>query len=175
MGWARYGQRSRVCQKSPKRTNNNNKKLEKEEQGCTESFLCARGWAGFQGRLTYTRHGPYLQGQLFIIIMTVGNSRHLLSTCKKTWHPSFLQSFTRVLWDRWDYYFILFFFKREVCLLFKFLFIYLFIYGCVGSSFLCEGFLQLRQAGATLHRGARASHYRGLSCCGAQAPDAQAQ
>ena len=29
--------------------------------------------------------------------------------------------------------------------------------------------------GATLHRGARASHYRGLSCCGAQAPDAQAE
>ena len=56
------------------------------------------------------------------------------------------------------------------------IFIYLFfIYGCVGSSFLCEGFLQSRQAGATLHRGARASHYRGLSCCGAQAPDAQAQ
>ena len=27
--------------------------------------------------------------------------------------------------------------------------------------FLCEGFLQLRRAGATLHRGARASH-----CCG---------
>ena len=52
------------------------------------------------------------------------------------------------------------------------LFIYL---GCVGSSFLCEGFLQLRQAGATLHHGARASHYRGLSCCGAQVPDAQAQ
>ena len=51
----------------------------------------------------------------------------------------------------------------------------LFIYGYVGSSFLCEGFLQLRRAGATLHRGARASHYRGLSRCGAQAPDAQAQ
>ena len=33
----------------------------------------------------------------------------------------------------------------------------------------------LRQAGAALHRGARASHYRGLSCCGAQAPDVQAQ
>ena len=60
--------------------------------------------------------------------------------------------------------------------LFIYLFIiYLSIHGCVGSSFLCEGFLQLRQAGATLHRGARASHYRGLSCCGAQAPDAQAQ
>ena len=29
--------------------------------------------------------------------------------------------------------------------------------------------------GATLHRSVRASHYRGLSCCGAQAPDAQAQ
>ena len=29
--------------------------------------------------------------------------------------------------------------------------------------------------GTTLHRGARAPHYRGLSCCGAQAPDAQAQ
>ena len=55
------------------------------------------------------------------------------------------------------------------------LFIYLFIFGCVGSSFLCEGFLQLQRAGATLHRGARASHYRALSCCEAQAPDAQAQ
>ena len=59
--------------------------------------------------------------------------------------------------------------------LFIYLFIYLLIYGCVGSSFLCEGFLQLRQAVTTLHRGARASHYRGLSCCGAQASDAQAQ
>ena len=29
--------------------------------------------------------------------------------------------------------------------------------------------------GATLHRGAQAFHYRSLSCCGAQAPDAQAQ
>ena len=53
--------------------------------------------------------------------------------------------------------------------------IYLFIYGCVVSLFLCEGFLQLWQVGATLHRGARASHYRGPSCCGALAPDAQAQ
>ena len=55
------------------------------------------------------------------------------------------------------------------------LFIYLFIFGCVGSSLLCASFLQLWQAGATPHRGARASHHRGLSCCGAQAPDAQAQ
>ena len=58
---------------------------------------------------------------------------------------------------------------------FFFNFIYLFIYGCVGSSFLCEGFLQLRRVGATPHRGARASHHHSLSRCGAQAPDAQAQ
>ena len=56
------------------------------------------------------------------------------------------------------------------------LFVCLFVcFGCVGSSFLCEGFLQLQQMGVTLHRRARASHYRGLSCCGAQAPDAQAR
>ena len=65
-------------------------------------------------------------------------------------------------------------YSKSVSLL-LFFFLNLFIYGCVGSSFLCEGFLQLRQVGATLHRGARASHYRGLSCCGAQAPAAQAQ
>ena len=65
-----------------------------------------------------------------------------------------------------------FFFLRNS---FIYLFIYLFSFGCVGSSFLCEGFLQLWRAGATPHRGARASHRRGLPCCGAQAPDAQAQ
>ena len=64
--------------------------------------------------------------------------------------------------------FVLFFF------LIYYLFI-IFIFGCVGSSFLCEGFLQLRRVGATLHRGARACHHRGLSRCGAEAPDAQAQ
>ena len=57
--------------------------------------------------------------------------------------------------------------KTHVCLFFLnkfiYLFIYLFIFGCVGSSFLCEGFLQLRRAGATLHRGVRASHCHGLS------------
>ena len=35
-------------------------------------------------------------------------------------------------------------------------FIFIFIFGCVRSSFLCEGFLQLWQAGATHHRGAQA-------------------
>ena len=64
---------------------------------------------------------------------------------------------------------------KAIFFFFNYLFIYLFILGCVGSSFLCVGFPKLWQAGATLHRGARASHCRGLSCCGAQAPDAQAQ
>ena len=68
----------------------------------------------------------------------------------------------------------IYYFGKSGFFLFFFNF-YLFIYGCVGSSFLCEGFLQLWQAGATLHHSARASHYRGLSCWGAQAPDAQAQ
>ena len=63
-------------------------------------------------------------------------------------------------------FFFFFFFNK---------FIYLFIFGCVGCSFLCEGFLQFRRAGATLHRGAWASHCHGLSHCGAQAPDAQTQ
>ena len=66
-------------------------------------------------------------------------------------------------------------FSSESSLFFFFFFLNLFIDGCVGSSFLCERFLWLWQAGATLYHGARASHYRGLSCCGAQAPDAQAQ
>ena len=59
--------------------------------------------------------------------------------------------------------------------LFMYVCMYVCMYGCVGSSFLREGLLQLWQVGAALHRGARASHYRGLSCWGAQAPDAQAQ
>ena len=67
-----------------------------------------------------------------------------------------------------------------IATLFIYLLFYFWLCWVFGS---CEGFLQLRQAGATLHRGAGtalhrsvwASHYRGLSCCGAQAPDAQAQ
>ena len=75
------------------------------------------------------------------------------------------------------FFFLLFVFWF-FCLNFFFLIFFkinLFIFGCVGSSFLCEGFLQLWQAGATLHRGARTFHCRGLSCCGAQVSDAQAQ
>ena len=52
---------------------------------------------------------------------------------------------------------------------------HLFIYGCIGSSLLCMGFLKLWRAGATLRCSAWVSHWGGLSCCGAQAPGAQAQ
>ena len=68
--------------------------------------------------------------------------------------------------------------RRTQCLtlhiphfLFKLYFIYLFVclFGCVGSSLLCTGFLQLWRAGATLHCSAWASHCSGFSCCRARA------
>ena len=49
------------------------------------------------------------------------------------------------------------------------LFFFFLIFGCLGSSLLCTGFLQLRRAGATLRCGAWASHCGGFSCCGARA------
>ena len=45
----------------------------------------------------------------------------------------------------------------------------------LGLRFCARAFSSCGKWGASLHRGARASHCRGLSCCGAQAPDAQAQ
>ena len=45
----------------------------------------------------------------------------------------------------------------------------LFIFGCIGTSLLCTGFLQLLQVGATLHCSAQASHCSGFSCCRARA------
>ena len=77
---------------------------------------------------------------------------------------------------------IQYFFLKDFILFY--LFIYLFIYFWLCWVFgSCEGFLQLRQAGATLHRsagtalhrGAWAFLYCGPSRRGAQAPDAQAQ
>ena len=50
----------------------------------------------------------------------------------------------------------------------KIYFIY-FIFGCVGSSLLCAGFLWLWRAGATLRCGVQVSHCSGFSCCGARA------
>ena len=55
-----------------------------------------------------------------------------------------------------------------------YLFIYLF-FGLCWVFVSVQGLSLVVQAGTTLHRSAWASHYRGLSCCGAQAPDAQAQ
>ena len=68
------------------------------------------------------------------------------------------------------FFFLIYFYLKQHKLI-------LFIYFWLRWVFvlLCEGFLQLRRAGATLHRGAWASHCRGLSRCGARAPDAQAQ
>ena len=59
-------------------------------------------------------------------------------------------------------------------LLFLNKFIYSFIFGGVGSSLLCAGFLQLWQAGATLRCGARA-YCSGFACCRAQALGTRAQ
>ena len=61
-------------------------------------------------------------------------------------------------------------------LLFLFyLFICFFVYGCIGSSLLCAGFVQLRRVGATLPCGAWASHCGGFSCCGVWTLGAWAQ
>ena len=48
------------------------------------------------------------------------------------------------------------------------------MFGCVGSSLLHAGFLQLWRAGATLRCGARASHCGGFFCCRAWALGVQA-
>ena len=72
----------------------------------------------------------------------------------------------------------LIFFFYEKC--FDFIFfcfvklIYLFL-AVLGLRFCARAFSSCGDWGATLHRGAWASHYCGLFCCGAQAPDAQAQ
>ena len=52
--------------------------------------------------------------------------------------------------------------------------LFIFICGCVVSSLLCAGFLQLWRVGATLRCSAWASHCSGFSCCGAWALGARA-
>ena len=54
------------------------------------------------------------------------------------------------------------------------LFIYLFFLAVLGRRFCARASSSCSKRGPLFHRGARASHCRGLSCCGAQAPDAQA-
>ena len=55
-----------------------------------------------------------------------------------------------------------------------FCFFCFFIFGCVGSSLLRAGPLQLQRAGATPRRGAQASRCGGFSCCRARALGARA-
>ena len=59
--------------------------------------------------------------------------------------------------------------QREVLPLGYYFVFNLFIFGCVGTSLLRAGFLQLWQAGATLRCSAQASHCGGFSCCGVRA------
>ena len=66
---------------------------------------------------------------------------------------------------------LFFFFFNFYFYLFMF---YLFM-AVLGPRLCARAFSSWRQVGTTLHRGAQASHHRGLSCCRAQAPDAQAQ
>ena len=47
--------------------------------------------------------------------------------------------------------------------------VFFFFFGCIGSSLLHVGFLQLWHAGATLRCGAWVSHCGGFFCCGARA------
>ena len=79
----------------------------------------------------------------------------------------FLLIFPDIVWVRMH-------FVLELLLFFFFNFIYLFIFGCVGSLLLYMGFLQLWREGATLHCSAQVSHCGGFSCCRAQALGARA-
>ena len=55
----------------------------------------------------------------------------------------------------------------QIFTLILFYFIYLFVFGCPGSSFLC-GLSLVVVSGATLSCGARTSRCGGSPCCGAQ-------
>ena len=70
-------------------------------------------------------------------------------------------------------FYFYFFFKAFPVHFLKILFIY-FIFGCVGSSLLRAGFLQLWRAGTTLCCGVWASYRGGFSFRGARAPGVQA-
>ena len=88
---------------------------------------------------------------------------HMPMPCRFLFGPKVTQIFSFLLLSllKAVSFFLKFIFKNK--------FIYLFIFGCVGSSLPHAGFLQLRRAGATLPCGARASHCGGFSCCGARA------
>ena len=132
----------------------------------------------------------YHQGTICILILPVDPHSLLpffsFSTAQ---HPgsgtASIRHVSLVTFTLWNiptafFFFFFFFFKGFS---FIYLFIYLFYFWLCWVFGSCEGPLQLRQAGATLHRGAgtalhrgaRALHHRGPPHRGAQAPDAQAQ
>ena len=78
---------------------------------------------------------------------------------EKAFSHSFCPNFLALLGDCFQLFFFFFFFLKDFLI---YLFIYLFFWLCwvFGS---CEGFLQLRQAGATLHRSAGTALHRGAS------------
>ena len=65
--------------------------------------------------------------------------------------------------------FIYFFETQEVFKKNLFILLFIFIFGCVGSSLLHVSFLQLQRGRATLCCDVRASHCGGFCCCGARA------
>ena len=134
-------------------------------------------------RFMYKFLRGHISSTLLGIPLEVEFLEHVVTLCLSFWGTTRLfskavSSFYNHISNVWRFPFlckpILIFFFKKLALFLKKL-INLFIFGCVGPSPPCEGPPQLRQVGAPPHRGARASHYRGLSCCGAQAPDAQAQ
>ena len=68
-----------------------------------------------------------------------------------------------------DYKIVYIYFLKYNFFILTIIFKNVFIFGYVRSSLLSAGFLQLWRAGATLHCGARASHFGGFSCCRARA------
>ena len=73
--------------------------------------------------------------------------------------------------------FVILFFFFNSNLLFIYLFIYLFILflAVLGLRFCARAFSSCGKRGPLFIAVRGPLHYRGLSCCGAQAPDAQAQ
>ena len=59
-----------------------------------------------------------------------------------------------------------FFFFFGISLLVFFKFIYLFVFGCTGSSLLCGLFSSCGERGLLSSCSVQASHYSGFSCCG---------
>ena len=78
-----------------------------------------------------------------------------------------------MIWISFFYFSCLLALVRNSSTMFFFFFSF-FLFGCVGSSLLCAGFLQLWRAGPTLCFSEQAFPCSGFSYCGAWAPCARA-